>query len=533
MATSNIVSALGAGSGIDIQTLAKDLMEAERTPRKQQIENRISQTQARISGYSAVKFAIRELKAAFEKLNDASDFSSLKISHSQPSSFGLTASPTATAGSYGIHVLEIARAQRTTSLNFPERSMTLNGGAPFSLQLQVGNGGVRNIDVTTTTPGGIVSAINGAKLGVTAQIINTGSGHQIVLTGATGAAQAFGLSGGPSMSAKAEVVGTSTDPLKVSADAEATAVTLQYADPSDPQQTVSFSLIRQSDGSWTLPDDAAPIPEGAALSVTAVRPIFGARPLQTAQDADLDVNGIRITRPTNVINDLIDGVTLNVFTPTAQASQVELSRDTTAIKESVQALIAAHKDFEETLKILGDRDSQVEQFGGALAGDSLLGSLRNQVRTMVTALSTTPGERVKAARHIGLEFDKFGLLNLDEEKFETALQTRFDEVMVMFSAGTNKQALTSPAPAGLAGEAIKRLDAMLKFGNVIDQQSQRASESVKRQESDLLKLEERMEQLLARYMKQFSAMESIVGNSNSLRTSLKSSFEGMRNMYKS
>ena len=40
-----------------------------------------------------------------------------------------------------------------------------------------------------------------------------------------------------------------------------------------------------------------------------------------------------------------------------------------------------------------------------------------------------------------------------------------------------------------------------------------------------------MEKLLARYTTQFAAMDSIVGQTNSLRENLKSSFDGMMGMY--
>jgi len=40
-----------------------------------------------------------------------------------------------------------------------------------------------------------------------------------------------------------------------------------------------------------------------------------------------------------------------------------------------------------------------------------------------------------------------------------------------------------------------------------------------------------MTQLLARYTKQFAAMDALVGQTNSLRTSLTSSFEGMMAAY--
>lgn len=529
--TSNIINTLGAGSGIDVKSLAESLVEAESAPLKQRIEQQIEKTQARISGYSAVKFAVQELKTAFEKLNDASDFSSLKVSNTQPAAFGMVASPTAAAGSFSIDVRQIARAQRTASVSFAERSMVLNGGAPFSMSLQVGTDSAQNINVTTTTPGGIVSAINGAKLGVTAQIINTGNGHQIVLTGETGAGKSFSLSTSATMPATATVVQADDTGVNVQAHADASAVALSYPDPNDASQTVNLALEKQSDGSWSLPAGASPLPSGVVATASAQRPITFAQPVQTAQDAELVVNGLEVTRSTNTINDVVDGVTLNLFTETTGAAQVDMNRDTASIKDSIKNLVSAHREFEETLQILGDRNSPVDQFGGALAGDNLLRTIRSQVRDMITIESTTPGESVKAGRHIGLAFDKFGVLQIDENKLDEALQTRFDEVMTMFSAGTNNQSLTSANPAGLAGEAVKRLDKLLRFGNVIDGQSKRASDQVLRYEADLEKHEDRMQKLLARYTSQFSVMESIVGQSNSMRTSLKGTFEGMMSMY--
>ncbi|MDP4837256.1 MAG: hypothetical protein NWS01_08940, partial [Burkholderiales bacterium] len=44
-------------------------------------------------------------------------------------------------------------------------------------------------------------------------------------------------------------------------------------------------------------------------------------------------------------------------------------------------------------------------------------------------------------------------------------------------------------------------------------------------------LNTRMELLLARYTKQFGIMETLVGQSNAMRDSLKTSFEGMMAMY--
>jgi flagellar hook-associated protein 2 len=50
MAT-NFVSALGAGSGMDVKQLALDLVSAEKTPRKDMLDKKIASSKAEITGY--------------------------------------------------------------------------------------------------------------------------------------------------------------------------------------------------------------------------------------------------------------------------------------------------------------------------------------------------------------------------------------------------------------------------------------------------------------------------------------------------
>jgi flagellar hook-associated protein 2 len=158
-------------------------------------------------------------------------------------------------------------------------------------------------------------------------------------------------------------------------------------------------------------------------------------------------------------------------------------------------------------------------------------SVRNQVRDMITANSTTPGTTIVAARNVGLSIDRYGKLTLDEDKLDTALQDNFTEVSTMFSAGTNNQSIYSPAPAGLAGDAINSIEKMLLSTGLIDTQSKSATSQIAKYKEELTALDERMEKLMTRYMSQFSVMESIVGNSNSMRESLKGTFEGMMKSY--
>lgn len=469
--TSNIVNTLGAGSGIDIKGLAQSLVDAEKTPQKERIDAKIKQSEARITGYGAMKYALSELKTAFEKLNDASDFSSIKPSNTQPNALSITASSTAEAGSYNIEVLQTALMQRTASSNFADRATPLNvispatTGTAFSLNLTIGGVDKGDISVSNPTPAGLVSAINGAKLGVTAQLINTGSGYNVVVTGETGASKAFSLT---------------------SKDSNGVAV-----------PGVSFT-----------------------------------NNLQTATDASLKINGLTVSRSSNTITDVIDGVTLDLFANTSGAARIDLNRDTASIKDNLKGLVTAYNDFEASLKILGDRKSEVEEFGGSLAGETLLQTVRSQVRAMITDTSSTPGTNIKAARNVGLSIDRNGKLNLDEAKLDTALQDNFNEVSTLFSAGTNNKSIYSTAPGGIAGDAINKIDKLLRSTGEIETNTKNNTTRIEAYKKDLEVLEKRMEKLLERYMSQFSMMESIVGSSTSTREGLKGTFEGMANAYK-
>ncbi len=461
VSSNNIVNTLGAGSGIDIKSLAQNLADAEISPRKDAINAKISKTEAKISGYGYIKTALADLKAAFAQLDDASDFASIKPGNTQPSAMGVTTTSSAQTGSYSIEVSQLARAQRNASNGFAARDTPLNGGNAFTLNLSVNGGSTQNIAVSTPTPAGVVSAINGANFGVKAQLLQTGNAltpYTIVVTGETGAAKSFSLTA-----------------------------------------------------------------SGSPLSFTTS--------LQAAADAQFKVNGLSMTRSSNQVSDLIDGVTLDLYTTTSSPALIDLNRETASIKEKITGLVTAYNDLEVTLKELGNAKSTVKDGGGSLVGDNILQSIRAQVRAYITNNSSTPGSTVKAARDAGLNFDRNGQLTLDEAKLDKALQNNFDEVVKIFSAGTNSKSIYSTAPSGIAGDAVIKLDQMLRSSGLIASQTENSNKKIDVYKADLTKLDQRLTQILERYTKQFSVMESIVGNSNSLKTSLKSSFEGMMASY--
>ena len=112
-----------------------------------------------------------------------------------------------------------------------------------------------------------------------------------------------------------------------------------------------------------------------------------------------------------------------------------------------------------------------------------------------------------------------------------ALADNFDDVVKTMTGNTNGLSAYSTKPAGFAGEAMRKLSKLIGPSGVLLANSQNAETQNSKYQADLGKLETRMTTLLARYNKQFSSMESIVGGVNSQKTSLKSTFEGMMAVY--
>ena len=461
VSSTNFLTALGAGSGVDTKTLAQNLADAEITPRKDAINAKITKTEARISGIGYLKTALSDLKTAFSKLDDASEFATISPVNSQPNALNVTASASAKTGTYMLEVTRLASAQRSASNALAGADTTLNGGQPFDLSLSVNGATASTIRVSTDTPAGVVSAINAANLGVEAQLLQTGDAntpYTIVVSGQSGGTKGFTLT----------AAGGQID--------------------------------------------------------------FG-NTLETALDAQLKVNGLSVTRSSNQVSDLIEGVTLDLNATTTGAARIDLNRQTNTLKDNLKNLVTSYNDLETTLQELGNPKSTIKDGGGSLVGDSILRTIRAQVRGYITNLSSTPGSTLKAARDVGLSFDRYGKLALDETKLDSALQKNFDDVSKIFTAGTSNKSIFSTASAGIAGDAMVKLDKMLRSTGLLTTQTDNANKQITGYKAELTKLDTRLTQLLDRYTKQFSAMESLVGNNNTLKTSLKGTFDGMMAMY--
>jgi len=484
-ATSNAISALGAGSGMDVKALATSLVEAERAPRKDVIDKKISKAEGGISGYSAIKFVLDGLKTSLMDIKDQSDFESLTSRNSQTSAINITPSATASAGTHSITVNSLAKAQRNLSSGFADTSTAVSA-SDLTLTLTANNGTQTPITVAAdkTTPGGIIGAINGANLGIKAQLINTGEAgtpYRILITGATGRDSNFTL------------------------------------DSSD-NTTVDFSV-----GPLTATTGGVANVGFDAMKVSAY---------QAAANGDVVVNGVPIQPATNKLTEVIPGVTIDLFTPTAGGpASVDFVRNTSAVKTKMTALVKAYNDANAMLNTVSDPKSTVETYGATLAGNSVVNNIRTQMREILFPNVSAGSNQLSSFRDMGLSLDKDGVMTLDNAKLDEVLTSKFDEAVTMLTGNSENLSAYSSAPSGAVGSAFKSLAAMLASTGTIATQSTNLTKRISEYKDELTKLEDRMTKLLERYNSQFGAMESIVGQSKSLRTSLTSTFDGMMASY--
>ena len=475
MATeTNFITALGAGSGIDTKALATNLMEVERQPREAAIQDKINSQDRRIAGYAAVSLALSNLKDAFAKLNDAREFTAGSVSLDRTQDLTPQVTGSVQPGSYSVVVNQLAAAQKSVSAAYASGAASINGGGAMSLTLTVG--GVAQVPIAIAaadaTPGGIVAAINEADQGVTAALVDTGdtaNPTRIILTGVSGAANSFSVS---------------------------------------------------------------TVDSGTGL---AVADLDFSSTLTAAANASLTVDGLAVTRDTNAVADAIPGVVLNLsqVTTAGQSARLVVTRDTTQVKENITNLVDVYNQTIKDLDILTGpaSDDPEDIYSGSLARDSFIDTLRNNLRGMLMDNSSTPSGSLTAFRDAGLDIDRYGVLSVNEVTLDSVLSDKFDDLATLFSAGTDDQSTFGAASRGLAGDAVFELDELLKSRGLIAEQSSNAADMVKDYEADLQQLQVRMEALYERYLRQFAAMESIMGQSNALRDNLKSTFDGMMATY--
>ncbi|MEO9775357.1 flagellar filament capping protein FliD [Roseibium sp.] len=240
---------------------------------------------------------------------------------------------------------------------------------------------------------------------------------------------------------------------------------------------VTASVIQVSDAEYKLVLSAAETGQeivfssvsgddvGQALGVVDATGGFS-EVLQSSQDAIISVDGVDITRDSNVIDDVIDGITFSIYQETGDEGYVavEISQSLTSVQNAVYDLVDAYNAYREWALT----QQEVSSGGGAaddaaLFGDSILRSANSDI---AEGLSTVIDEESMAL--LGLSYDSSNYLEVDDDTLADALLTNLDviESLLLFGMQTSSSDLALLARNDAMPDALSLDIATDADGNV-------------------------------------------------------------------
>ena len=259
-----------------------------------------------------------------------------------------------------------------------------------------------------------------------------------------------------------------------------------------------------------------------AFSLTSSDSTLSFSSVQSATDAQLNVNGIDFTRSSNVIDDVITGVTLSLNTVANGAANLSINQDDSQTRANIVDFVTIYNEAQRQLKELSN-----SSIGGELAGDSIFRSLTSSLRSLVLGTSSSASGNISNLSDMGISVSRTGELDVDDTKLDNALANNFADVVTMFSANTDNQSASSTDVAGLAGDITNLIANATAADSYLESQQDTLADANSRRQEELSDLADRMERVEERYNRQFLAMQQIIDQMNSTRESMESSFENL------
>jgi flagellar hook-associated protein 2 len=375
------ISSLGVGSGVLTSDLVDQLVAAERAPTETRLDRQTQKNEALLSAYGKLRSAVTELRLPMRQLSSPDNLKAFSATSSNEDINVSVDSSKASRGSYNVNVTSLAQSQAlATRASFADRDSSSVGQG--RLTLSVGDN-VTNIDIDASndTLQGVANAINGADAGVSVGVIDTGEGYQLVFS----------------------------------------------ADETGTANAVSISASSDSDGSDTDASGLSRFAFNDSMDADS-----GLRETITAENAVMEINGVAVTRATNTIENVVDGLTFNLSA--LGESTVKVDQNLDAVASRVQGFVDKFNGLQSTIDSLAGFNSESGQ-GSLLTGDSTVRGIQNQLRSILNRV--VPGlenSSVRSLADVGVTTNfETGGLEFDAAKFKDQLARNPDDVTALFA----------------------------------------------------------------------------------------------------
>jgi flagellar hook-associated protein 2 len=394
------ITSPGIGSGLDINSLVSQLVEAEKAPQTARLDTNEAELQARLSAFGTLKGALSSLQTSLTGLTSLSTYRGRTAGSSNTDVLTASAGTTAAAGRYQVSLTGLATEHKLATdpdnqVNARFDAVTDNVGTgtlTFKFGTTVYDGGTDiytsfeqnaeqpsyTVEITDGSLQGIRDAINSAEMGVTASIIFDGSYQRLALSvDETGAANSLEIS-------VADDDGNDTD-------------------------AAGLSLLAFNSGATHMAQN------------------------QAARNTEgLTVDGIAVASASNTLTNVINGLTINLLEPGSSTLTVEYNKD--SVSSAVSSFVEKYNGLISTIRDLSKYDPETGQ-AGLLNGDGVLRSIEAQVRRVFSQIVSGLGGPYRQLADIGItRSSSDGSLVLDNVKLQAAIEDNFDAIAGMFTA---------------------------------------------------------------------------------------------------
>nr|HDN01046.1 hypothetical protein [Deltaproteobacteria bacterium] len=462
------ISVGGLISGLDTNGIIDQLLALQQKPIVR-LQRQEAGYQVELSAYGGMQAVLNSLKSAIEGLDSVSDFTNFSATSGDTDLFSVSADENAAAGSYDVTVHNLAKVHKLTSEAFTETE-AVGGG---TIQLRLGDAAAVDISVSgTDTIADVAQSINDADAGVNAAVVFDGTNYFLTLTGKeTGAANLIDL--------------TVTD------------------DDGDSTDLSGLSrLVYEVSG------------DTKNLNNT-----------QTAEDSMITVDGVsNISRDTNVIDDVIQGITITLESAPATDNEAVLtvSRDTSAIVSKINSFVSAYNGALDLFETYQNYDSDAGT-AGVLLGDATTNHIRTSLENLIT--DAVPGvESLSRLENLGITLNSEGRLEVDSSTLNNMLDDHFDDVLQFFTQSTE-------GSEGFAVRMVDDMDAILDSGSgLLAVKTDGIQNSIDDIEDQVERMEMRNSIWETRIRAQFNALELLLAEYQTTGDYLSQQIVGLQNL---
>lgn len=230
------------------------------------------------------------------------------------------------------------------------------------------------------------------------------------------------------------------------------------------------------------------------------------RAMVVGSDAQVRVDGVLLTRPSNTVGDALDGVTLNLL-QSEPGTEIDLTvtRDSTASVQGIKDFAKAYNDIVSF--VVGQQLS-----GQPLQSNS---SLRRIVSSFTQALRTevpAAGDYSRSAL-VGLTLSRSGTLEVDETKIRAAMNANLTGVQALFGSSGIGNAMVAATTS-----ATRAVDGTIPASQSTITESNRRLTT--RMNEVQARIDARREALIARFTSMELAMNRLQQQGNSLTSTM-------------